>query len=71
MDIDFAYKNKIRLTTADTLEELLKIKTIAPRMKILWRIAIKEENTDSLACSFSNKFGDDINTIADAEIRFK
>lgn len=36
-------------------------------MKILWRIAIQEENVDDLACQFSNKFGDDINTIADAE----
>jgi diaminopimelate decarboxylase len=40
-DIRWAKNNNIRLTTADTLEELLKIKTLAPKMKILWRLAIK------------------------------
>jgi len=31
-------------------------------MRILWRIAIKEEITDNLATPFSGKFGDDIDT---------
>jgi len=34
----------------------------APNMKILWRIAIKEEQSDHLSTPFSNKFGDDIET---------
>lgn len=32
-------------------------------MKILWRIAIKENKSSGLATVFSNKFGDDINSI--------
>lgn len=40
-------------------------------MGILWRIAIKEDNSEELACSFSHKFGDDIASIEEAEKRFK
>lgn len=29
-------------------------------MKILWRIAIKEDASDNLATPFSGKFGDDL-----------
>ncbi len=29
-------------------------------MRILWRIAIKEELSDNLATPFSGKFGDDL-----------
>ena len=36
-------------------------------MRILWRLAIKEEATDKLSTPFSGKFGDDIDT--DEEIR--
>tara|TARA_B110000503_G_C7149183_1_gene414354 strand:+ start:707 stop:808 length:102 start_codon:yes stop_codon:yes gene_type:complete len=32
-------------------------------MKILWRIAIKENSQEGLATVFSNKFGDDINSV--------
>lgn len=31
-------------------------------MRVLWRIAIKEEATDNLATPFSGKFGDDIDS---------
>jgi len=31
-------------------------------MKILWRIAIKEEASDKLSTTFSGKFGDDLDT---------
>jgi hypothetical protein len=47
-------------TTADSLDELLKIKEIAPQMKILWRIAIHYDICEVGARKFSNKFGDDI-----------
>lgn len=40
-DLEWAAKNKIQLTTADSIDELRKIKEIAPKMKILWRLAIK------------------------------
>jgi diaminopimelate decarboxylase len=59
-DVEFAAKVGVLYTTADTLDELIKIKRIAPKMKILWRISISEENTEKLATTFSNKFGDDI-----------
>lgn len=36
-------------------------------MKILWRIAIKEDNSNDLACAFSHKFGDDLASVAEAE----
>jgi len=42
LEADLAWANKkgIRLTTADTLSEIVKIQKYAPDMKILWRIAI-------------------------------
>lgn len=69
--LKWAAKNNIPITTADTIEELEKIKKLAPNMKILWRISIKEENAENLATAFSVKFGDDILSIKDAENRFK
>lgn len=62
-DLKFAYENKIRMTTADTIEELEKIKRIAPEMNILWRVSIKENKSEQLATIFSNKFGDDFDSI--------
>lgn len=59
-DILYAYRKGIRLTTADTIDELKKIQALAPKMKILWRVSIKESSTDNLATVFSNKFGDDL-----------
>lgn len=44
-DILYAAKNNVLYTTADTFDELIKIKTLAPNMKILWRISITEENS--------------------------
>ena len=41
-DLKFARDNKVNLTTADTLEELEKIKAIHPETDILWRISIPE-----------------------------
>lgn len=41
-DIAYAYRKGVRVTTADTIDELIKIQKIAPKMKILWRISIKE-----------------------------
>lgn len=52
----------MKYTTADSIDELIKIKEIAPTMGIIWRIAIKEEESDNLATPFSGKFGDDIDT---------
>jgi len=31
-------------------------------MKVLWRIAIKEDAKDNLSTPFSGKFGDDLDT---------
>ena len=59
-DVIWAGENGVQLTTADSIEELEKIKKYAPNMGILWRIAIKEEATDNLATPFSGKFGDDL-----------
>ena len=42
-DLVWAHENGIRLTTADSVDELIKIQKHAPGMSILWRIAIKEE----------------------------
>lgn len=61
-DLSWAERNDIQMTTADSIDELIKIKKLAPKMRILWRIAIKEEATDKLATPFSNKFGDDLDT---------
>ena len=70
-DLKWAYKNGLRLTTADTIDELHKIKQLAPGMKILWRIAIKEDAKDNLSTPFSGKFGDDLNTEAEIHARMK
>lgn len=40
----------------------MKIKEQAPKIGVLWRIAIKEETTDKQLTAFSGKFGDDIDT---------
>lgn len=69
-DIEYAYRKGVRFTTADTIDELIKIQKVAPKMKILWRISIKEKQA-GLATIFSNKFGDDLNSIQEAEKRFK
>jgi diaminopimelate decarboxylase len=61
-DLEWAAKNQIELTTADSIDELKKIKQYAPKMKVLWRLAIKEEASDNLATPFSGKFGDDLET---------
>lgn len=38
-DLEFAYENGIQTTTADSIEELEKIKYFAPNMDVLWRIS--------------------------------
>jgi diaminopimelate decarboxylase len=40
-------------------------------MKILWRVSIKESSNDNLATVFSNKFGDDLLSLEQANVRFK
>lgn len=59
-DLIWAAETGVKLTTADSIDQLIKIKKYAPNMDILWRIAIKEEATDNLATPFSGKFGDDL-----------
>lgn len=59
-DLQWAGETGVKLTTADSIDELTKIKRFAPNMDILWRIAIKEEASDNLATPFSGKFGDDL-----------
>jgi diaminopimelate decarboxylase len=61
-DLMWAEANGVKYTTADSIDELLKIQELAPNMEILWRIAIKEEASDHLSTPFSGKFGDDIET---------
>ena len=61
-DLIWAEANGVKYTTADSIDELIKIKELAPTMGVLWRIAIKEEASDNLATQFSGKFGDDIDT---------
>lgn len=70
-DIEWAHKHGVRLTTADTLDELSKIKKFGPSMKILWRISIKEENAENLSTVFSVKFGDDLETHEEIYQRFQ
>jgi diaminopimelate decarboxylase len=67
----YAHKNKIYLTTADTFDELEKIIEVAPKMKVLWRLSIKEDNSEQLKTVFSNKFGDDLNSAEEADERFR
>lgn len=43
-DIEWAQKQGVLLTTADTIDELKKISVYGPSMKVLWRISITEEN---------------------------
>jgi diaminopimelate decarboxylase len=61
-DLVWAERNGIQMTTADSIDELIKIRKLAPSMRILWRVAIKEEASDKLATPFSNKFGDDLDS---------
>jgi len=70
-DILYAVKKGVTLTTCDTIEEIEKVQRLAPEMKILWRISIKEENPEKLSTLFSGKFGDDIVSVKDAVDRFK
>lgn len=66
-DLVYAYENGVELTLADTLDEIDKIKRLAPKMKILWRVAVEQEEQDDLFWGYSSKFGDDLET--DSEIR--
>lgn len=65
-DLQYANKKGIQLTTADTLAEIVKIQKNAKNLKVLWRIAIPEQNKEQLATIFSNKFGDDVPSIEHA-----
>jgi len=65
-----AYQYGIRLTVADTIGELKKIQKIAPEMKILWRISITELNKKKDGISFSEKFGDPMNSYGEIASKF-
>ena len=70
-DLKWAAKNQIPMTTADSITELQKIKRLAPNMKVLWRLAVKEDAKDKLSTNFSVKFGDDLLTDQDVHNRMK
>lgn len=70
-DLKWAGKNQIVITTADSFSELKKIKQYAPNMKILWRLAVKEDAKDKLSTNFSVKFGDDLYNDQDIHNRMK
>lgn len=44
-DLKFAKESNVNLTTADTIDELHKIRAFHPNCDILWRIAIPELHT--------------------------
>jgi diaminopimelate decarboxylase len=71
MDIACARDHNITLCTADSYEELFKIRKIAPNMRILWRISIDENNKEKLATVFSEKFGDTLSSLEEVEHRLK
>jgi diaminopimelate decarboxylase len=68
-DLVYAYENGLRVTTADSIEELHKIKQLAPEMRVLWRIT--SVDSEVKAISFGNKFGDDIESDEEAAERFR
>lgn len=70
-DLIWAAQVGVKLTVADTLEQLVKIKKYAPKIGVLWRIAIKQEATDKLSTYFSGKFGDDIDQDEAIDARMK
>ena len=71
-DLKWAYQNNITLSLADTKKELIKMKELAPEMKVLWRISIEEPNEKNLYFrGFSSKFGDDLRTDEDIHRRMK
>ncbi len=67
----WAGEKGIQLTTADSIDEIIKIRKYAPAMGILWRIAIKEEQADNLATVFSGKFGDDLESTEEIHCRME
>lgn len=70
-DIYYAKNKGVSITSADSIDELIKIQKIAPEMKILWRLSIVEENPEKMATLFSGKFGDDVPNLDAAHKRFK
>lgn len=72
-DLKFALKKKVNLTTADTLDEIEKIQSISSGkdMRILWRLSIKEDDSEKLATVFSNKFGDDLKSLNEVKEKMK
>ena len=48
VDLEYYFNQGIRLTTADLLEEPIKIKEIAPDMKFLWRVTITENSSSNV-----------------------
>jgi diaminopimelate decarboxylase len=68
-DLITAGKNGITVTTADSINEVHKIKKHAPNMKIVWRIKTEEYEKSNI--SFHKKFGDDLSTEELARKRFQ
>jgi len=52
-DIKYARDKGVHMTTADTIDELHKIRAYHPNCDVLWRIAIPELQNKSLATTFS------------------
>lgn len=59
-DIIYADQMGVEYTTADSIDEIIKLSQHNKNMKVLWRISIKEKNSEELKTIFSNKFGDDL-----------
>lgn len=59
-DIIYADQMGVKYTTADSIDEIIKLSQYNKNMKVLWRISIKEKNSEDLKTIFSNKFGDDL-----------
>ncbi len=53
----YAAEQGVTLTVADTIDELDKIKELAPKMRVLWRIVTDSVYTNE-SCAFHHKFGD-------------
>lgn len=59
-DIVYADSVGVQYTTADNMDEIVKLAKFSKNMKVLWRISIKEKDSEDLKTIFSNKFGDDL-----------
>jgi diaminopimelate decarboxylase len=56
-DLIYAYEKGVRLSTADSISELLKMKQLAPEMKVLWRIVTDNHPDSNVLVNLSDKYG--------------